>query len=112
MKGCRMTSQAEYEQEIKRRESRFVEAAAFRRVAPVIGVSLAAASLMVEIAALIASGSMSEVLRVAILAAAFLSGTLGLGLVLLGTLPHQITLDMRRDLLIMQLAEEADEKLR
>ena len=107
-----MTSQAEYEQEIARRESRLVESAAFRRVAPVIGLSLAVASFIVEAAVPMASGSMPEAVRAAVSAAALLGGTFGIGLVLLGTLPHQVTLDMRRDLLIMQLAGQADEEPR
>lgn len=46
------------------------------------------------------------------MAAALLGGAFGIGLVLLGTLPHQVALDMRRGLLVMQLAEQADEEPR
>ena len=97
-----MLSTTELEQEIARRESRFVEGERFRRAAPVVG-------MVVEFAVLMASASMEEAIRVLVSAATFLAGTFGLGLVLLGVLPHQVTLDMRRDLALEQLAEKAGE---
>lgn len=104
-----MLSTTELEQEIARRESRFVEGERFRRVAPVVGMVLAFAAIVVEFAVLMASASMEEAIRVPVSAATFLAGTFGLGLVLLGVLPHQVTLDMRRDLALEQLAEKAGE---
>ena len=101
-----MLSTTELEQEIARRESRFVEGERFRRAAPVVGMVLAFVS---EFAVLMASASMEEAVRVFVSAATFLAGTFGLGLVLLGVLPHQVTLDMRRDLALEQLAEKVGE---
>lgn len=107
--GLSMISTTELEQEIARRESRFVEGERFRRAAPVAGMVLAGAAIVVEFAVLMASASMDGAIRVLVSAAALLAGTLGLGLVLLGVLPHQVTLDMRRDLALAQLAEKAGE---
>lgn len=107
--GLSMISTTELEQEIARRESRLVEGERFRRAAPVAGMVLAFAAIVVEFAVLMASASMEEAIRVLVSAAALLAGTLGLGLVLLGVLPHQVTLDMRRDLALAQLAEKAGE---
>ncbi|WP_294416452.1 hypothetical protein [uncultured Senegalimassilia sp.] len=104
-----MISTTELEQEIARRESRLVEGEGFRRVAPPVGVALMAASIAVEFAVLIASSSMGDSIRVLVSAGAFLAGGLGLGLVLLGVLPHQVTLGMRSDLALAQLAEKAGE---
>lgn len=104
-----MFSTTELEQEIARRESRFVEGERFRRAAPVAGMVLAFAAIVVEFAVLMASASMEEAIRVLVSAATFLAGAFGLGLVLLGVLPHQVTLDMRRDLALEQLAEKAGE---
>ena len=104
-----MISTTELEQEIARRESRLVEGERFRRAAPAVGVLLAVASIAVEFAVLMASASMEEAIRVLVSAAAFLAGTFGLGLVLLGVLPHQVTLDMRCALALAQLAEKAGE---
>lgn len=100
-----MISTTELEQEIARRESRLVEGEEFRRAASAAGVALALASTAVAFAALMAS--MDEAVRVPVSAAAFLAGAFGLGLVLLGVLPHQVTLDMR--LALAQLAEKAGE---
>ena len=105
--GVSMISTTELEQEIARRESRLVEGERFRRAAPVAGMVLALASTVVAFAALMAS--MDEAVRVLVSAAALLAGTFGLGLVLLGVLPRQVTLDMRRDLALAQLAEKAGE---
>lgn len=102
-----MISTTELEQEIARRESRLVEGEKFRRAAPVVGMALAIAAIVVEFAVLMAS--MEEAIRVPVSAATFLAGTFGLGLVLLGVLPHQVTLDMRRDLALEQLAEKVGE---
>lgn len=102
-----MISTTELEQEIARRESRLVEGEKFRRAAPVAGMALAIAAIVVEFAVLMAS--MEEAIRVPVSAATFLAGTFGLGLVLLGVLPHQVTLDMRRDLALEQLAEKVGE---
>lgn len=102
-----MISTTELEQEIARRESRLVESEKFRRAAPVVGMALAVASIAVAFAAPMVS--MDEAIRVLVSAAALLVGTCGLGLVLLGVLPHQVTLDMRRDLALAQLAEKAGE---
>lgn len=99
-----MISTTELEQEIARRESRLVEGEGFRRVAPPVGVALAVASIAVAFAALMVS--MDEAIRVLVSAAALLAGTCGLGLVLLGVLPHQVTLGMRSDLALAQLAEK------
>ena len=107
--GVSMLSTTELEQEIARRESRLVEGERFRRAAPVAGMVLAFAAIVVEFAVPMASASMEEAIRVLVSAAALLAGTLGLGLVLLGVLPHQVTLDMRRDLALAQLAEKAGE---
>ena len=107
--GLSMISTTELEQEIARRESRLVEGERFRRAAPVAGMVLAFAAIVVEFAVLMASASMEEAIRVLVSAATLLAGTLGLGLVLLGVLPHQVTLDMRRDLALAQLAEKAGE---
>ena len=107
--GLSMISTTELEQEIARRESRLVEGERFRRAAPVAGMVLALAAIVVEFAVLMASASMDGAIRVLVSAAALLAGTLGLGLVLLGVLPHQVTLDMRRDLALAQLAEKAGE---
>ena len=107
--GLSMISTTELEQEIARRESRLVEGERFRRAAPVVGMVLAFAAIVVEFAVLMASASMEEAIRVLVSAAALLAGTFGLGLVLLGVLPHQVTLDMRRDLALAQLAEKAGE---
>lgn len=107
--GLSMISTTELEQEIARRESRLVEGEGFRRAAPVAGMVLAFAAIVVEFAVLMASASMEEAIRVPVSAAALLAGTFGLGLVLLGVLPHQVTLDMRRDLALEQLAEKAGE---
>ena len=107
--GFSMISTTELEQEIARRESRLVEGERFRRAAPVAGMVLALAAIVVEFAVLMASASMDGAIRVLVSAAALLAGTLGLGLVLLGVLPHQVTLDMRRDLALAQLAEKAGE---
>lgn len=107
--GLSMISTTELEQEIARRESRLVEGERFRRAAPVAGMMLAFAAIVVEFAVLMASASMEEAIRVLVSAAALLAGTFGLGLVLLGVLPHQVTLDMRRDLALAQLAEKAGE---
>lgn len=107
--GLSMISTTELEQEIARRESRLVEGERFRRAAPVAGMVLAFAAIVVEFAVLMASASMEEAIRVLVSAAALLAGTFGLGLVLLGVLPHQVTLDMRRDLALAQLAEKAGE---
>ena len=107
--GLSMISTTELEQEIARRESRLVEGERFRRAAPVAGMVLAFAAIVVEFAMLMASASMEEAIRVLVSAATLLAGTLGLGLVLLGVLPHQVTLDMRRDLALAQLAEKAGE---
>ena len=107
--GLSMISTTELEQEIARRESRLVEGREFRRAAPVVGMVLAFAAIVVEFAVLMASASMEEAIRVLVSAATFLAGTFGLGLVLLGVLPHQVTLDMRRDLALAQLAEKAGE---
>lgn len=107
--GLSMISTTELEQEIARRESRLVEGERFRRAAPVAGMVLAFAAIVVEFAVLMASASMEEAIRVLVSAAAFLAGTFGLGLVLLGVLPRQVTLDMRRDLALAQLAEKAGE---
>ena len=104
-----MLSTTELEQEIARRESRFVEGERFRRAAPVAGMVLAFAAIVAEFAVLMASASMEEAVRVPVSAATFLAGTFGLGLVLLGVLPHQVTLDMRRDLALEQLAEMVGE---
>ena len=104
-----MISTTELEQEIARRESRLVEGERFRRAAPVAGMVLAFAAIVVEFAVLMASASMEEAIRVLVSAAALLAGTFGLGLVLLGVLPRQVTLDMRRDLALAQLAEKAGE---
>lgn len=104
-----MLSTTELEQEIARRESRFVEGERFRRAAPVVGMVLACAAIAVEFAVPMASASMDGAIRVFVSAAAFLAGTSGLGLVLLGVLPHQVTLDMRRDLALEQLAEKVGE---
>lgn len=104
-----MLSTTELEQEIARRESRFVEGERFRRAAPVVGMVLAFAAIVVEFAVPMASASMEEAIRVFVSASTFLAGTFGLGLVLLGVLPHQVTLDMRRDLALEQLAEKAGE---
>lgn len=105
-----MLLMTELEQEIARRESRFVEGERFRRAAPVVGMVLAFAAIVVEFAVLMASASMDGAIRVPVSAATLLAGTSGLGLVLLGVLPHQATLDMRRDLVLEQLAEKADEE--
>lgn len=102
-----MISTTELEQEIARRESRLVEGEGFRRAASAAGLVLSLASTVVAFAALMAS--MDEAVRVLVTAAAFLAGTFGLGLVLLGVLPHQVTLDMRRALALAQLAEKAGE---
>ena len=107
--GLSMISTTELEQEIARRESRLVEGERFRRAAPVVGMVLAFAAIVVEFAVLMASASMEEAIRVLVSAAALLAGTFGLGLVLLGVLPRQVTLDMRRDLALAQLAEKAGE---
>ena len=107
--GLSMISTTELEQGIARRESRLVEGERFRRAAPVAGMVLAFAAIVVEFAVLMASASMEEAIRVLVSAAALLAGTFGLGLVLLGVLPHQVTLDMRRDLALAQLAEKAGE---
>lgn len=107
--GLSMISTTELEQEIARRESRLVEGERFRRAAPVAGMVLAFAAIVAEFAVLMASASMEEAIRVLVSAAALLAGTFGLGLVLLGVLPHQVTLDMRRDLALAQLAEKAGE---
>lgn len=107
--GLSMISTTELEQEIARRESRLVEGERFRRATPVAGMMLAFAAIVVEFAVLMASASMEEAIRVLVSAAALLAGTFGLGLVLLGVLPHQVTLDMRRDLALAQLAEKAGE---
>lgn len=107
--GLSMISTTELEQEIARRESRLVEGERFRRAAPVAGMVLAFAAIVVEFAVLMASASMEEAIRVLVSAATLLAGTFGLGLVLLGVLPHQATLDMRRDLALAQLAEKAGE---
>lgn len=107
--GLSMISTTELEQEIARRESRLVEGERFRRAAPVAGMVLAFAAIVVEFAVLMASASMEEAIRVLVSAAALLAGTFGLGLVLLGVLPHQVTLDMRRDLALAQLVEKAGE---
>lgn len=107
--GLSMISTTELEQEIARRESRLVEGERFRRAAPVAGMVLAFAAIVVEFAVLMASASMEEAIRVLVSAAALLAGTFGLELVLLGVLPHQVTLDMRRDLALAQLAEKAGE---
>lgn len=107
--GLSMISTTELEQEIARRESRLVEGERFRRAAPVAGMVLAFAAIVVEFAVLMASASMEEAIRVLVSGAALLAGTFGLGLVLLGVLPHQVTLDMRRDLALAQLAEKAGE---
>lgn len=107
--GLSMISTTELEQEIARRESRLVEGERFRRAAPVAGMVLAFAAIVVEFAVLMTSASMEEAIRVLVSAAALLAGTFGLGLVLLGVLPHQVTLDMRRDLALAQLAEKAGE---
>lgn len=107
--GLSMISTTELEQEIARRESRLVEGERFRRAAPVAGMVLAFAAIVVEFAVLMASASMEEAIRVLVSAAALLAGTFGLGLVLLGVLSHQVTLDMRRDLALAQLAEKAGE---
>lgn len=107
--GLSMISTTELEQEIARRESRLVEGERFRRAAPVAGMVLAFAAIVVEFAVLMASASMEEAIRVLVSAAALLAGTFGLGLVLLGVLPRQVTLDMRRDLALAQLAEKAGE---
>ena len=107
--GVSMISTTELEQEIARRESRLVEGERFRRAAPVAGMVLAFAAIVVEFAVLMASASMEEAIRVLVSAAALLAGTFGLGLVLLGVLPRQVTLDMRRDLALAQLAEKAGE---
>lgn len=107
--GLSMISTTELEQEIARRESRLVEGERFRRAAPVAGMVLALAAIVVEFAVLMASASMDGAIRVLVSAATLLAGTLGLGLVLLGVLPHQVTLDMRRDLALAQLAEKAGE---
>lgn len=104
-----MTSTTELEQEIARRESRLVEGERFRRAAPVVGMVLACAAIVAEFAVLMASASMDGAIRVLVSAATLLAGTSGLGLVLLGVLPHQVTLDMRRDLALAQLAEKAGE---
>ena len=102
-----MISTTELEQEIARRESRLVEGEGFRRAASAAGLVLAFASTVVAFAALMAS--MDEAVRVLVTAATLLAGTFGLGLVLLGVLPHQVTLDMRRALALAQLAEKAGE---
>lgn len=102
-----MLSTTELEQEIARRESRLVEGEKFRRAAPVVGMALAIAAIVVEFAVLMAS--MEEAIRVPVSAATFLAGTFGLELVLLGVLPHQVTLDMRRALALEQLAEKVGE---
>ena len=107
--GLSMISTTELEQEIARRESRLVEGERFRRAAPVAGMVLALAAIVVEFAVLMASASMDGAIRVLVSAATLLAGTLGVGLVLLGVLPHQVTLDMRRDLALAQLAEKAGE---
>ena len=107
--GLSMISTTELEQEIARRESRLVEGERFRRAAPVAGMVLAFAAIVVEFAVLMASASMEEAIRVLVSAAALLAGTFGWGLVLLGVLPRQVTLDMRRDLALSQLAEKAGE---
>lgn len=107
--GLSMISTTELEQEIARRESRLVEGERFRRAAPVAGMVLAFAAIVVEFAVLMASASMEEAIRVLVSAAALLAGAFGLGLVLLGVLPRQVTLDMRRDLALAQLAEKAGE---
>ena len=107
--GLSMISTTELEQEIARRESRLVEGREFRRAAPVAGMVLAFAAIVVEFAVLMASASMEEAIRVLVSAAALLAGTFGLGLVLLGVLPRQVTLDKRRDLALAQLAEKAGE---
>lgn len=107
--GLSMISTTELEQEIARRESRLVEGERFRRAVPVAGMVLAFAAIVAEFAVLMASASMEEAIRVLVSAATLLAGTLGLGLVLLGVLPHQVTLDMRRDLALAQLAEKAGE---
>lgn len=104
-----MISTTELEQEIARRESRLVEGERFRRAAPAVGVVLAVAAIVVEFAVLMASASMDGAIRVPVSAATFLAGTFGLGLVLLGVLPHQVTLGMRSDLTLAQLAEKAGE---
>lgn len=104
-----MISTTELEQEIARRESRLVEREEFRRAAPVAGMVLAFAAIVVEFAVLMASASMDGAIRVLVSAATLLAGALGLGLVLLGVLPHQVTLDMRHDLALAQLAEKAGE---
>lgn len=104
-----MISTTELEQEIARRESRFVEREGFRRAAPVAGMVFAFAAIVVEFAVLMASASMDGAIRVLVSAATLLAGTLGLGLVLLGVLPHQVTLDMRRALALAQLAEKVGE---
>ena len=101
--GLSMISTTELEQEIARRESRLVEGERFRRAAPVAGMVLAFAAIVAEFAVLMASASMEEAIRVLVSAAALLAGTFGLGLVLLGVLPRQVTLDMRRDLALAQL---------
>lgn len=105
-----MISTTELEQEIARRESRLVEGERFRRAAPVVGMVLACAAIVAEFAVLMASASMDGAIKVLVSAATLLAGTSGLGLVLLGVLPHQVTLDMRRDLALAQLAEKADEE--
>lgn len=105
-----MISTTELEQEIARRESRLVEGERFRRAAPVVGMVLACAAIVAEFAVLMASASMDGAIRVLVSAVTLLAGTSGLGLVLLGVLPHQVTLDMRRDLALAQLAEKADEE--
>lgn len=104
-----MISTTELEQEIARRESRLVEGEGFRRAAPVAGMVFAFTAIVVEFAVLMASASMDEAVRVLVTAAAFLAGTFGLGLVLLGVLPHQVTLGMRSDLALARLAEKAGE---
>lgn len=70
-----MLSTTELEQEIARRESRFVEGERFRRAAPVVGMVLACAAIVAEFAVLMASASMDGAIRVFVSAAAFLAGT-------------------------------------
>lgn len=100
---------AEYRQEIERRESRFIESAGFRRLAPKIGISLAVSSIVVEFGVLLASSLVSEVFRVTVSACAFASGIFGIGLVLLATIPHQITMDMRKTEILDSIASQCDE---
>lgn len=77
--GLSMISTTELEQEIARRESRLVEGERFRRAAPVAGMVLAFAAIVVEFAVLMASASMEEAIRVLVSAAVLLAGTFGLG---------------------------------